>query len=265
MIAAADRLRVSQPLLSKHLQLLEREVGAPLFYLEGRKKRPTAQGQEFYKIVKRSLATLEEDLRRFDIHLADASRVEVRIGGRREILDSLPSGIKFAGRLVFVPMSGREVVAALRERRLDIGITQYEIDSHELVRKKWFEDRFHLAAPEAWLNSRSGFEAGLKKLASRPRLSYGNSDVAQEFGALFPDGRAPEPFRVDPSWTRIVNMVEQKIGWSIVPDLFLTRTSKIASIPVPAEVKSPVTFHLLYSKELAKLNWFRALLTQLRS
>jgi DNA-binding transcriptional LysR family regulator len=265
MVAAAEKLRISQPLLTKHLQTLEKNAGAALFYIDGRKKRATRYGQELYEVVKKSLHGLESDVHALSLRKADPSRVAVRIGGRREILDQVPVDIGFPGRLIFEPMAGREVIRALLDRRLEIGITQHDIDSFGFVQKRYLVDQFHVAYPESWGLDGVVFRALVENLVDRPYLSYGPSDALARVAELVHLERMPEPFRVFPSWPRIVQMIERKMGWAIVPVSHLGSAKKIATSPVPEKIMASTQFHLIYAKEYAQLPWFKELLLDLSS
>lgn len=56
---AAKALYIAQPTLSASVKALERELGVPLFYYEGRSIRLTESGKEFYKKVSPFLSILD--------------------------------------------------------------------------------------------------------------------------------------------------------------------------------------------------------------
>lgn len=57
---AADELCLTHPAVSHQIQLLESELGVPLFSREGRSIVPTAEGRLLYPYVRRALETLLE-------------------------------------------------------------------------------------------------------------------------------------------------------------------------------------------------------------
>ena len=62
--AAAEKLRVSQPALSKQVRDLEEEIGVSLFSRTSTGVRLTAAGREFYAQSKSTLATLDTAVQR---------------------------------------------------------------------------------------------------------------------------------------------------------------------------------------------------------
>ncbi len=60
--AAARDLAISQPAVTKHLQNLERHVGARLLERSTRLVRPTAQGQSLYETSRSALASIDQAL-----------------------------------------------------------------------------------------------------------------------------------------------------------------------------------------------------------
>src|SRR5688500_4164690 len=61
--AAAARLRVAQPSLSRQLRLLERRLGLPLFERSGRRLRVTAAAEPVVAAARQALATADEVVR----------------------------------------------------------------------------------------------------------------------------------------------------------------------------------------------------------
>ena len=78
MTAAALRLNVTQPSLSKHLKLLEIELGVPLFERTGNKLVPTAEARAFFDQIERTYIGLDH-LARFADDLKNNRRGEIRL------------------------------------------------------------------------------------------------------------------------------------------------------------------------------------------
>ncbi|MCL1796809.1 MAG: LysR family transcriptional regulator [Eggerthellaceae bacterium] len=59
---AAKELFITQPTLSDAMSSLEKELGAPLFYRDGRNVGLTVYGEEFYEYVHQALSKLDEGI-----------------------------------------------------------------------------------------------------------------------------------------------------------------------------------------------------------
>ena len=257
MVAAANRLRLSQPLLTKHLQILEEASAQPIFSFEGRKKVCTRYGHSLYEVIKGHLEGLQNSLQDLSLRQSDPSRMLLRIGGRKEILETICDRIPFPGKIHFLPMSGAETLQALQAGKLDIGISQHELDSHSFMRKLFFKDRFRIVAPNSWgLRSQKTVEL-LKELQERPYLSYGASDPLMElyqFHGLELDIEAHRSF---PSWTMIIEMIRQGTGWALTPQLFLKDKKGLQLIEIPDKAISRTEFNLYYPREFSHNSWFQ--------
>jgi len=74
--AAADRLNVTQPSVSKHLKLLETDLGMPLFERSGNKLVPTSEARAFYDQIERTYLGLDH-LTRFADDLSNNRHGEI--------------------------------------------------------------------------------------------------------------------------------------------------------------------------------------------
>ncbi|MEQ1877940.1 MAG: LysR family transcriptional regulator, partial [Bdellovibrionia bacterium] len=171
---ASESLGISQPLLSQRLKVLEELLGQPLFEYHGRKKVLNAYGREFHQMVKRQLEVLAVELRR--TRLLNETRKHLRVGARKEILDRMIPNLEFGGGLECIPMTGVQIEEALSDRRIDIGITQREIVTSSLVRKKCFSDEFVLCLKNG-IKTPSSFEGALAILKDYRFFDYDRSSI----------------------------------------------------------------------------------------
>jgi len=262
MIEASDQLQISQPLLTKHLQLLEASAGQPLFYMEGRKKRPTVYGERLYKLVKTSLEGLSRDIQNLEVMNQEPSQVSISIGGRREILESLAARLQFEGRVEYRPMSGMEAIQALKDRKIEIGISQHPLESFEFVQKSFFRDGFHVAYPSQWRIDSRSLKPALDELIERPYLSYGESDVGSKLLSHFNLSLKNGPARLFANWSVIAQMVQNKMGWAVMPGFHLK--GGMGSISVAENIFSETEFYLLYAKEYSSIAWFKKLIAEIQ-
>lgn len=161
-------------------------------------------------------------------------------------------------------MSGHEVIAALIERKIDVGISQYELDSHAFIQKSLFQDRFSVTIPESWSVRSKKMEDLLEELFAKPYLSYGTSDPLVELARSF--GKSPdlEPHRSFPSWPILVEMIRKKMGWSVVPQFYLREASGVKTFEVPEKAIVKTHFRLYYPREFSHHGWFQEFIQTLR-
>ena len=124
--AAAERLGIAQPTLSRSLGRLERELGAPLFAHVGRTVRLTRYGTAFLARVERALHEIDEGRREL-ADLAGTSRGQVALGFLRTLgSDYVPRMVRrFRSRnpdvvFAFTQGNGTDLQRALLAAELDV-------------------------------------------------------------------------------------------------------------------------------------------------
>lgn len=265
IVKAADTLHISQPLLSKHLRIMEEAFPQPLFYFEGRKKQPTRYGLALYETLTAGFAGLDDRLKELNNNYVDPAGAHVRIGGREELLTELAPRLKFRGRIDFLAMSGDQVGEALRTKKIEIGLTQHRIESDVLIRKPYMKDSHQLVIPKTLKVADGPVNKTMAlELRKYPYLSYGPSDQVRNFFAHF-GMRAPNRIgRTLPHWPTVRNMCAEGHGWSLIPILYLKDLPRaLRAIPVSESILASSEFHLFYPRDLIKLTWFKELVSQI--
>jgi len=127
--AAAEKLRVSQPALSKQVRDLEEEIGVSLFSRTSTGVRLTAAGREFYAQSKNTLATLDTAVQRTRAAKYEQSGT-LRIGIYGAIISHvLPHVMEIYSSqypgidLTLHEMHHRDQYAALESGEIDVGLT----------------------------------------------------------------------------------------------------------------------------------------------
>ena len=150
---AAERLKMTQPPLSRQIQKLERAVGAQLLERDNRKVALTAAGEVFLGEARRllSLADTAPELAR---RVSSGSHGVVRIGftaastygtlGR--LLDELDRGLPDIG-LDLQEMVTREQVAALINEEVDLGLARPPFDADTFGSRLLHREALLVAAP----------------------------------------------------------------------------------------------------------------------
>ncbi len=189
---AAERLHIAQPPLSRAIQQLEEEMGTRLIDREQRPLRLTAAGELF-------LEQAGQMLRRFD----DLRVVMGRLGRptpsrfvigfvASTMYAALPDLIRRFRTLTpgldlhFVELMSVEQIAALKDKRIDVGFGRLRCDDPAIRRDVLREERLVVALPVDHALARTDGPLSLGAIAreplivypSRPRPSYADQVIA---------------------------------------------------------------------------------------
>ena len=150
---AARRLNVSQPALSRHLRALEDEVGQKLFERVGKRLVMTPAGDMLYKFALEE-RRLERRYRQAFSEWGAAGKHALTIGASLTTLQStLPDLIAaFTAAEPDTDISAvtgktHEIVAMVKERKVDVGLIAARIDEPSLVCVPLFDDHLSLIVP----------------------------------------------------------------------------------------------------------------------
>nr|WP_255702003.1 LysR family transcriptional regulator [Bordetella sp. LUAb4] len=240
--AAADALFVTQPTVSKMVQVLEDELGIPLLARDdGRRKRgvtPTDAGRLVYARAQEMLAT-ETSLRDDLEGLGDLTRGSLTIGlpplGASLVAPAIASFHKqWPGvELKLLESGARAVERALREGELDVGICLAPV-AEDLEGLPICDYPLHLLAPRQgrW-QGRS--EVRLAELAEEPFLLYGetfqlNETIAQACRSV---GYTPRLACRSSQWDLIVTLVECGMGIALLPANYGERLDRRRFVSIP--------------------------------
>jgi DNA-binding transcriptional LysR family regulator len=151
--AAAERLAITQPTLSRSLARLERELGVPLFVHVGRRVRLTRYGTAFLARVERALHEIDEARRQL-ADLASTSRGHVALGFLRTLgSDYVPEIVRrFRDRnpdvvFAFTQNNGVELQGQLLAGELDACFMAGPVDDERVVWRRVFDQELVLVVP----------------------------------------------------------------------------------------------------------------------
>jgi DNA-binding transcriptional LysR family regulator len=257
IVVAAERLQISQPLLSKHLQTLEAQAGTALFTFVGRKKMPTQYGQKLHQVIRQHLTDLELALKDLEHHGLQLESQTVRIGGRGEILRRFAAKLEFAGGLEFVNCSGKAALELLRENKIEIAVSQYDLDSQLFVRKKFISDQFEIVFPKAWHLHTKTPKQLIEKLIAKPYLGYDSTAALSKLLEHFGHSEKPPVLRQIADWQVLKEMVSRGRGWSLMPSPFVRGEKEIEHVEVPSVDLGGTDFYLYYPRTLSRQTWFK--------
>ncbi|MCB8836109.1 LysR family transcriptional regulator [Aurantimonas sp. VKM B-3413] len=133
--AAAERLRRTQPQVSRLLAALEDEIRFPLFTRKNRRLVPTQQAREFYAHVEHALYTLDEAMYAAE-RVRDRQRRHVRILTAPHVTDALLADAiavmtqEDSGFTASIDSRSRlDIEIWLGREQFDLGITVLPLDS----------------------------------------------------------------------------------------------------------------------------------------
>ncbi len=185
--AAALRLHVSQPPLTRQIQQLEEMLGVKLLERSARGAEPTAAGKVFYTEA-RNLLTLAEQAAERTRMAGDGrlGRLDIGVFGSA-VLGAIPRIVQRFRQthpqveLVLHSLDRLGQVKALRERRIAVGFNRYFADEPDLSWEVIQTEQMVVVLPEA------------HPLAGREVLSL--AEIGREPMILYP--RTPRPGFID--------------------------------------------------------------------
>lgn len=224
---AAQRLHMTQPPLSRQLQLIEDEIGLPLFERGARPLKLTDAGRVLYAQARRVLEQADE-LAPLTRRLAQAAERIVIGFVPSTLYGALPEVIRAfreaapAVELSLIEMFTLEQLGALKGGRIDIGFGRLRFDDDRLVREVLVEERLiaalpdghPLAAPDASISLADIAGQTLIVYPSTPRPSFAD----QQLSALRDGGLASAAVHEVRELQTALGLVAAQVGVSLVPE-----------------------------------------------
>lgn len=260
IVQAAQSLNISQPLLSKHLKSLEEELGLPLFEFVGRKKVLTARGQEVYELIKSQLGFLGTELRQTLVKQTKGQTL--KIGGRKEILEPYVLTVRYEGSLNFLSMDSQQVEKSLRSKDIDIGISQKDIDSDRLVRKKVIADEFVLCwNSKIKISPHKQVAETIRALLPYRCLDYAESSVLKPLLEKL-NLKLERNQTLFSDWRVLAHALQLEKAWGLMPLGHVEKLKDVEYVHLPSELSRRTQFYIYYQKEFARLPWFSDLIQE---
>lgn len=277
---AAERLKMTQPPLSRQIQALERGLGVQLFDRTRRSIRLTDAGAAFLREAKRLLALTSlaaETARRTSLGLAGAVHVGFTSAVGQNVLPSLlrRAATELEGvNLILHEMVTADQLAALRDGTLDLGMIRPSAYDEELAIRRLPPERLVMALPRSWnlpvssLNESADDDAlptcELSALRNRDFVMY-SPDSARYFHELLT--AVFSQCQITPRYAQrvtqvhtMLNLVDSGIGAALVPES--ARNSASANtlfVHAPELAAFPVESNLIWRKDAANPALWRAL------
>ena len=247
---AAERLNMTQPPLSRQIQLLEHAVGEALFERSNRAVRLTSAGESF-------LASAGDILQRAE-HAAMMARQAARGEAGDVALGFVPSAaIDFVPRLVSevrrtlphvtvkpTEMMSYEINQALLSGRLDLGLTRTARRHAEIESTQMVNEPFVLAVPADHPLAQKA-QPVLRDLDEMPFVGYSadrGGFLREMLGAVFAsEGVTPQIVLEVSQTISVLALVNRGLGLALVPKSAQTvRMANLAyrDIDTPDQLRS---------------------------
>ncbi|WDD93010.1 LysR family transcriptional regulator [Burkholderia sp. FERM BP-3421] len=224
---AAERLHMTQPPLSRQLQMIEETLGLPLFERAARPLKLTEAGRVFYAQAKR-LVDQADELAPLTRRLAQLS-ARIVIGFVPSTLyGALPEVIRaFRERapsieVALIEMFTIEQLGALKGGRIDVGFGRVRFDDEQLVREVLVEERLIAVLPDGHPLADPARPLMLRDLARETLIVYPStprpSFADQQLSALRDGALAPAAVHEVRELQTALGLVAAQVGVTLVPE-----------------------------------------------
>lgn len=256
---AAARLNLTQPPLSRQIQLLEHHVGTRLLERSSRLVRLTAAGRGFLPEAARILRLADEaavNARRLAAGAAGSLAVGFTASVGYRLLPLLVKQLR--ARCPGLHLTLREMVSsaqleALDARQIDLGLLRPPVPQRDLVTRPALSEPLVLALPEATARDWPR-QPSLKTLRGQPFLMYSPFE-ARYFhhlvdGLLERAGVAPDIVEHVTQIHSMLALVRAGLGVALVPEsAAMLRPEGVVYRPIRTTPARPVSLLLAWRKD----------------
>ena len=180
---AAERLRMTQPPLSRQIQKLEGAVGVRLFERDNRKVELTTAGETFLAEARRLLALASsalEQARRIQAGSAGTVRIGFTATSAFGVLTSLLNQVSEAYpdiHLELFEMVTREQISKLIDGELDLGLARPPFDKTAFASRLLHREELLLAVPSGHRLSELHRPVSVDDLMNEPLIMYSPAEA----------------------------------------------------------------------------------------
>lgn len=224
---AAERLRMTQPPLSRQIQQLERNLEVTLFIRTSRRVVLTPAGSVLLPRARRMVDLAAQAVADV-IAAADGSAGTVTLGYTAtagQIV--LPPLLRYCReQLSDVTFLLRELVtraqiAELESGGIDLAILRSADDTHDISTRLIIEEPLVVALPSEWKEAQDATPISLSELAARPLLMYSPGESAYFYdvvSALFRDERVvPRVTQYAGQVLALLGLASAGMGYALIP------------------------------------------------
>jgi DNA-binding transcriptional LysR family regulator len=256
LVKTAERLKLTQPTVTRHLQQLQDWAVQPLFEMKGRRKALTSYGLEIAFLFQQRLAGLESSLAEVQKKHLKADSQRLRIIARPGILERYFATVGFEGTLDLIPGGSHEIREQIARQSCDMAIAYEQLNTSAYVAKDLFVSKTVLLVPKAWSPAKISAKQFCEKFYDRPFATHSDRlPFLKEFMANFEIIAPPKVSVMVSNWSIIEERVNRQLAWSLVPSPYVRDHRQYWVIDLPE--MSEQLFFLYYKKSLSRMDWFR--------
>jgi len=267
IVDASASLGITQPALSKQLKQIEGCFDEPIFILRGRKKVLTPFGRELHDKLKARIGDIQGVVQHARKLFSSQTQANIRIAGRRGILDRMSGKVKFDGCLHFLEASNEQTVKMLMTMNSDLGVAHSFPETHELIAMSLFKELFSLVIPKKFISRQPTYGKALfSQLLSHPCLAYKANDEIVKSVCYYTEAEMGQlkVARVTENYMSLAEMVSAKWGWAILPSYLNISEKQNWIIPIPEKIVPRRQFFLIYRPEFSSITWFKDLISEIQ-
>jgi len=253
---AAERLHMTQPPLSRQIQLLEHQLGVTLFTRSTRSVALTAAGKAFFIEAQALLDQAHRAAQSARLAASGENGALTISFVASAVYDFLPRALVESRRgrpgvdITLLEMNTFEQLQALRARRVDMAIVRAPLQQPGLVSECLLREPFVLAAPAEHPLVHAAAPQ-LEQLHGQPFILYAHG-AWQPFNELITglfrsSGIQPEYVQTLGSTLAIVSLVNAGMGLALVPrsaSAIRFEQVRFRELPMPPGVRSEL--HLVW-------------------
>jgi DNA-binding transcriptional LysR family regulator len=189
---AAERLGISQPPLSEHIQVLERELGVALFHRTTRSVTLTEDGQNFLPHARRILSDIDRcgevirDARWKRMHTLRIGILHAHAYTFLPRLLATWARLHQDVRLSLVEHATQDQTAVVLAGEVDLAFVREPIQETELAVVRVFSEPYWIALPERW-ETESHESVSVAELHGRRMVGFPSHHSSGSTRALFRD------------------------------------------------------------------------------
>lgn len=253
---AADKLRTTQPTITRHLHQLEESLPLNLFELRGRTKVPTSFALDLRDRIQGRLQFFPQDIRQSLQLFAQKEHVCVSVGGPMDALRRHFSTLPFAGKMQL--NASDNLKRDIKDGQFDVILGYEHISSDRYFSKKLRQENSILVVPKKFLKGRNGLKDWNERGVNFP---FSLHPSYRDFYDYDWRGRVSVDLEVA-DWLTIEKRVQAGLSWSVIPSGFVRTNAQYLKQAYPQRAEK-AELYVYYRRETARQAWLKKLIEEI--